>query len=54
MIQPHCSKCCPVKPPAPEVPSRLAPAAWVWLAGVLAMITGGWALIVWLGASLWR
>ncbi|MEK8169875.1 hypothetical protein NKH77_08900 [Streptomyces sp. M19] len=52
MVQPHCSKCCPVKPPPP-------PERWVWpfgvyfwlITGCLALV-GAWWLVLWILHSL--
>jgi hypothetical protein len=53
MPDPHCSKCCTVKPPKVEPPPAVPAATWVWLAGALLAVTGCWWLVVWAGATLW-
>lgn len=42
----HCSKCCPVKPPAAAV--RFVPpfGMYVWCAAGVAVVVGGWAGIM--------
>ncbi|WP_275558546.1 hypothetical protein [Streptomyces sp. 5-6(2022)] len=50
---PHCSKCCPVKPPKPDEPWSPPPAVYLWLAIIGTLMVGGWALIMW-GLGGWR
>ncbi|MFE7774918.1 hypothetical protein ACFU5O_13625 [Streptomyces sp. NPDC057445] len=52
MSDPHCSKCCPVKPAAPAVPEPLPPGALLAVLVVALVIGGGWLAVVWAGATL--
>lgn len=49
MADPHCSKCCPVKPPAPPTPWVPPLGLYLWMAAGGIAIVGGWWLIVWSG-----
>ncbi|MEV7381861.1 hypothetical protein [Streptomyces lydicus] len=48
----HCSKCCPTKPPKPEVPTPWPFSALVWLAIICTAGTGLYALVIWAASSL--
>ncbi|WP_338674791.1 hypothetical protein V1460_18730 [Streptomyces sp. SCSIO 30461] len=52
MSEPHCSKCCPVQPPAPATPEPLPSGAVVGALLVALAIVGGWLAVVWAGATL--
>ena len=42
----HCSKCCPIEPPAVQARPPMLFAAWVWFGGMVAVVAVGWWLIV--------
>ncbi|MEU0845819.1 hypothetical protein ABZ370_41100 [Streptomyces sp. NPDC005962] len=44
---PHCSKCCPVKPPEPPDPVVWPWGVFLWLAVAAVVMVGGWGLIMW-------
>jgi hypothetical protein len=54
MADPHCSKCCPVKPPAPPEPFVAPFGMYLWGAVGIAGVVGAWWAVAWLGSSLWR
>ncbi|MFJ6608192.1 hypothetical protein [Streptomyces lydicus] len=47
----HCSKCCPVKPPKPEAPVPWPIGALLWLGTLLAIVGGGYLLVMWAVSS---
>ena len=53
MAEPHCSKCCPVKPPAPPAPFVPPMGVYLWGAAAVVGVVGGWVLIVWMGSVIW-
>ncbi len=54
MANPHCSKCCPVKPPAPRPPWVPEWGVYLWLTVIGGTVVGGWWSIVWAGSRLWH
>ncbi|MET7795569.1 hypothetical protein [Streptomyces decoyicus] len=48
----HCSKCCPTKPPKPDVPAPWPWSALVWLAIICTVGTGLYAFVMWAVSSL--
>lgn len=52
MSDPHCSKCCPVKPPPPAAPVVWPSGMYLWLGVIIIVVVGGWALLMWGLASL--
>ncbi len=47
MPDPHCSKCCPTKPPTPAEPWAPAPGVYLWIIVLAAGILGTWWATVW-------
>ncbi|MFG3259405.1 hypothetical protein [Streptomyces sp. NPDC048172] len=50
-VEPHCSKCCPVKPPKAEPPGPVPGGALAWLALIVVVFAGGYAGLLY-GAAL--
>lgn len=48
MVEPHCSKCCPVQPPPPPKRPRWPFAAYLWVTLICLAIVGAWWFLVWL------
>lgn len=47
----HCSKCCPVEPPKPEVPGPWPLGALLWLGIILGVGGGAYLCVMWLVSS---
>lgn len=52
MADTHCSKCCPITPPKPEVQAPWPLGALLWLAILGAVGAGLYALVMWAASSL--
>lgn len=49
---PHCSKCCPVKPPKPAAPEPVPASVWMMFVLVGVALAAGCALILWVADAL--
>lgn len=52
MTDPHCSKCCPIKPPKPPTPWVPHLGVYLWLASLAAITVAGWWTVVWAGSRI--
>ncbi|MGW7516238.1 hypothetical protein ACWGJ2_11660 [Streptomyces sp. NPDC054796] len=52
MAEPHCSKCCPVKPPKPDAPEPIPSQAAAWLLLIVVLVLGGYAGLMYVASQV--